>query len=87
MAVTSVASTTTSTQLLAANSSRKGLIVANTDANDLYVLLSSGTASSSNYSFKLATGEEKTIQPPVYAGEVVGVWAGDGAGAALVTEY
>ena len=86
MAVSSVDSTTTSTQLAAANASRKGIVIANTDANDLYVLLGSGTASSTNYSFIVATDDEKA-PPAGFTGEVVGVWAADGAGKALITEY
>lgn len=85
MANSSVSSTTTSTQLLAVSAARKALIVENSDANRLYVLLNSGTASSSNYSFSLAQNENALV--PGYTGEIVGIWAGDGAGAALITEY
>jgi hypothetical protein len=84
MAVSSVSSTTTSTQL-SAPKNRKCLIVSNDDANALYVLLDSGTASATNYSFKLDEGEDAIL--PNYDGEVIGIWAGDGSGAAKITEY
>lgn len=85
MAVTAVASTTTSTQLLAADTARNCIIITNDDANALYVLLDSGTASATNYSFKLDEGEDARIEG--YDGQVTGVWAGDGSGSARVTQY
>lgn len=86
MAVTPVASTTTSTSLLGADSGRGGLIVSNDDANRLYVLLDSGTASVSNYSFYLDTGEA-SVPIVGYTGEVTGVWAADGTGSARLTTW
>lgn len=83
MATSSVSSTTTSTTLLQA-SNRAGLIIENSDANRLYVLLGSGTASGSNFSFSLAQNENAHI--PGYKGVVTGIWAADGSGSALVTE-
>lgn len=85
MAVTSVASTTTQTLLLAVNTARNGVIIQNDDANDLYVLLDSSTASADNYSFSLAEGENALV--PGYVGEIRGLWAGDGSGKARITEF
>lgn len=85
MAVTAVASTTTSTQLLPVNSGRKVLIIENSDANALYVLLDGGTASASNKSFTLAQDANARIEG--YGGEVTGVWAGDGSGSAHITHW
>jgi hypothetical protein len=85
MAVTSVASTTDATQLLASDGGRGGLIITNTDANALYVLFDSGSASSTNFSVELA--EDESFGLSGYTGPVGGVWAGNGSGAALVTTW
>lgn len=84
MAVSSVDSTTSDTQLLPSRS-RKGLIIANTDANRLYVMLDSATASATAFSFYLDTGNAFGVEG--YEGEVRGLWAADGSGAAKITEY
>lgn len=87
MAVASVASVTTAggVTLSAVNSSRRNLIITNTDANALYVLLGEGTVTSSFYSFKLDQDEDAWI--PGCTELVKGLWAGDGSGAALITTY
>lgn len=85
MAITSVDSAASSTVLLAVDTARRGLIVTNTDANALYVLLDGGTASTTNYSFSLATGESATV--PDYPGPLTGIWAGNGSGVALLSHW
>lgn len=85
MAVSSVSSTTTSTTLLAA-STRRVATIQNTDANTLYVLLDSGTASATNHTAALGAGDYYEI-PGAYTGQITGVWSADGSGAALVTEF
>jgi hypothetical protein len=85
MAATSVSSGTTSAKFLDAHSARRGLIITNDDANRLYVLCGSGAASSTNYSFSLAQNENAAVYD--YTGEVNGIWAADGSGAAKITEY
>jgi hypothetical protein len=85
MAVTAVASATSSTALLAAGS-RRSAIIENSDANRLYVLLDGGTASATNYSFSLAANENASI-PSAYTGPVNGIWAADGTGYAQITTY
>lgn len=80
----SVASSTTSASLVSENARRGSLIIANDDANRLYVLLGAGTASSTNYSFSLAQNENACV--PGYTGAAQGVWAADGSGSAYITE-
>lgn len=81
MAVTSVASAATSTTLLTPGR-HTHVVIENTDANRLYVLLEDGTASTTNYSFSLAQNENAMVP---YQGKIAGIWAADGAGAALIT--
>lgn len=85
MAVSSVASSITSGVLLAAGNRRMATI-RNTDANALYVLLDSGTASATNHTVALASGDYFEV-PGSYTGPITGVWAADGSGVALVTEF
>lgn len=88
MAASSVASMNTAggIQLLAPNSSRDGATIENTDANTLYVLLDSGTPSSTNYTVSMSSGDYYEL-PAGYRGEVKGIWSADGSGAALILEY
>ena len=83
---TAVASAATSTALLASGSRRVRIIIENSDANRLHVLLGGGTATTTTaYSFSLAQYEKATID--TYGGAISGIWAADGAGHALVTVY
>lgn len=84
MAVASVNSGIAAVQILAPGN-RNGFVVTNTDANALYLLMDSGTPSSTNYTVSLATGESFGVNN--YDGELRGVWAGDGTGVALVTSW
>lgn len=84
--VTSVSSAATSTTLKAANASRKGLTITNTDANPLKVLLGAGAASAINFSVNIATNGYYEL-PYGYTGIVTGIWDVDGGGAAFVTEF
>lgn len=84
-AFSSVNSGTTSVTLLAANSTRNGATIVNTDANTLYIDLTGGTASATRYSYALAQNGWLEV-PFGIAGTITGVWAVDGTGAALVTE-
>lgn len=86
MAVTSTSSSTTSAVLLNVNTARNGATIRNTDDNILYVLLDDGTASATNHTVALASGDYYEL-PARYIGEVNGAWATDGAGAALVLEF
>jgi hypothetical protein len=85
MAFISVPSAATDTRLLAQDGVRGGFAVTNTDANVLYLLLDSSAASATNYSVALATGEAFGLSG--YTGEIRGIWAADGSGAALMTSW
>ena len=87
MAQTSVASGTTSVLLLAANPNRKGFVIENSDANRCHILMDSAAATTSTaYSYSLAQNENSGIVSN-YTGEVNAIWAADGTGVALVTEW
>lgn len=83
---TAVASGITSVTILAANANRKGATITNTDANALYLDLSGATASSTSYTVAVATGGYYEV-PFGYSGNITGIWAADGTGSALVTEF
>jgi hypothetical protein len=86
MAQSAVASGTSSVRLLSARAGRQGFVIENSDANRLYVLLGSGTATSTTaYSFSLAQNETSALL--TYSGDVFGIWSADGAGNALITEW
>lgn len=85
MAVTAVASSAASTSLLAADSARKSVLIENSDANRLHILLDGGTASTSNYSFSLAQYENARLADSEAQGVIVGIWAADGSGSAQIT--
>lgn len=82
MAAPTVTASATASTVLATVT--KPFVIENTDANRLYVLLDSGTASATNFSFSLAQNENAEIT--THKGVVKGIWAGDGTGSALVTE-
>jgi hypothetical protein len=91
MALTKLTATTTSTQVLAANTARAqgGLVFENTDTNRCFVLLGDpaivGAASSTNYSFSLAQNNSTNIVGCAHA--VQAVWGTAASGLLLVTEY
>lgn len=86
-AVTSVASAAASTTLKAANAARTGIIIANDSTSILYVLLGTGTASATNYTFAIpAKGTvptDRTVNG--YTGAIQGIWSAAN-GFAMVTE-
>lgn len=86
MTVTAVSSTTTSTQLVAVNVSRSGLVISNSDGNRLYLLQGSGTASASNYTDYLGEGDTAYIDGEEAEQAWQGVWVGDGTGYAHITQ-
>jgi hypothetical protein len=84
--VTNVASGTASVTLLEANPRRVKYTITNTDSNALYVLDNDGTAvAATAYSKLIAENTEK--DEIFYTGKVVGIWAGDSTGVAIITEY
>lgn len=84
--LSNVASTASSTTLIAANANRIGLIITNDDANILYIKYGA-TASATSYTYQLPGGGGVFEMPePVYRGVVDGIWSADGSGSARVTE-
>lgn len=84
--LTTVASGIAAVSGVGSRAGRVGLVIENSDANRLYVLLSSaGTVSASLYSFSLAQNENALI--PNYTGACSLIWAADGSGSAQITEY
>lgn len=84
--VTTVSSTTTSTQLLAANVGRSNITFVNTDSNRLYILQGTGTASASNYTVYLDEDDSVDIDNDEAEQAFQGIWAGDGSGQATITQ-
>lgn len=80
-----VNSSTSSARLLAPNAARRGCAMENSDANRVYVLLDSGTASATNFTFSLAQNENASLGD--YKGEINVIWAADGTGAMTVKEW
>jgi hypothetical protein len=73
---------TTSATLKSSNSNRKVLTIYNEGAGNLHVLYGSGTASTTNYSVKLFSGDYLEVDK--YTGQVNAIFAS--AGTARVTE-
>ena len=84
MAVSALASSTTAAVALTAGSNRN-VILENSDANSVYILLDSGTASATNKSFTLASNANAFLGR--YDGPISAVWAADGSGSLHVTTY
>jgi hypothetical protein len=79
----------TSVSLLAANSSRKKLVIANNTNQDLYIDFDA-TASIADHCIKIpkvtASGFIASYELENYTGVVSGIWAATGTGAALIRE-
>lgn len=88
-AVTSVAITVTSSTLLAADATngRIGVILYNDTAQILYILLGTGTASTTNFSFEMPPGAYWE-SPRNYVHAITGIWPSTtGGGSARVTAF
>lgn len=72
--------------ILTANANRKGATVFNDDSNVLYLLLSAGTSSATNYTAQVPFNGYYEV-PFGYVGVLKGTWAADGSGSARVTEF
>lgn len=83
---TSVSASTSDNTILASNSSRKGCTVYNDGTNILYLLLSNGTSSLTNFSMQVGPESLLSLRPGEYTGVIKGVWDGTN-GAARVTEF
>lgn len=83
--VTSLASSATSAQLLASTAGRLGLLLSNTDANDVYVKYGT-TASLTSFTVKIPGNYYWEMPHPVYTGRIDAIWAADGTGSLYATE-
>ncbi len=87
---TDVAQNVASVVLLAANAARKGATIVNDSAAILYVILDAAPASLTDYTVPIAPitgGIGGYYEVPFnYTGEIRGIWAAAGAGAARITE-
>lgn len=81
-----VNSSATSVTLLASDSTRKGGVIRNTDANQLTIHLGSSSASSTNVHYTLNTNDTLEL-PPGYKGAVQGIWAAAGSGGAQIRDW
>lgn len=88
--ITSVNDAASSTTLLEANPMRKMALVFNNSTEILYIALADTTASATNFSCKVGAGElyefPTTKDGQTYSGKVVGIWANNSTGAAIITE-
>jgi hypothetical protein len=84
-----IAATTSATSVLAATTqftrTRCEMIFENSDTNRCYVLIGSGTVSSSNYSFSLAQFEKVRLDN--LTDQISVVWGTAAGGALMVTEW
>lgn len=83
--VTEPATSGANATLLSANSSRRGLYIANDAGIDLLVKLGA-VASASSFSLRLKPGEIWVMPKPIYTGRVDGILASAGSGVARMTE-
>ena len=83
--LSTVASTDSSTAIIASNAGRQGLMVFNTDANILY-LKYGATASATDFTVQIGSNVLWEMPEPVYTGAIDGIWAADGSGSAYITE-
>lgn len=83
---TNVASSATDVTILAANAARKGAMIFNDSTSVLYLLLSTGTSSVTNYSTQILAGGILTMLVGEYTGVIKGLWS-VANGAARVTEF
>jgi hypothetical protein len=83
--VTQVNSANTSATLLAANGSRRGVVLYNSDANAL-LLKYGATAAAGSYSYRIGSGQTWEMPNPIYTGIIDGIWEADGSGHAAITE-
>jgi len=83
--LTSVAQSATSVILIAANSSRRYASIYNSGTKTLFVAFGP-TASVTAFTVQIPTNGYLELQEDGYTGDVSGIWAGAGGGAAKVTE-
>jgi len=74
-ALSSVASVASATSLLTASSSRVGIIIYNESTSNLFVLLGTGTVSTTNYTTVIAPNTSFVVPDRFTALKVDGIWA------------
>lgn len=78
----------TDTVIAAAANDREGLLIVNDSvAADLYVRFGSAAATSTNYSLKLAKGDQYELSAIEYGGLIHAIWSAADAGFVRVTEF
>lgn len=75
----------TSVTVLAANTSRKGVVIHN-DSSQALKLKYGATASATSYTVEIAAEGYWEMPSPIYTGVLDGIWDADGSGAARITE-
>lgn len=96
-APTTVNSSATAGQLMAANANRRGHpIIYNSDENELYILLDGALGGSpdevtvTRWNYRIPSGATWECPPTeggkCYKGAIRGIWAADGTGAAFLSE-
>jgi hypothetical protein len=83
----SVNSGTSSVTILASNASRKGARIFNTDANNLFLDLSGGTAAATTRAQVVLAQNTGYDVPFGCTGTITGIWSADGTGVASVVEF
>jgi hypothetical protein len=85
--VSHVDSLATTQQLLAVNVNRLGVVISNTDANDLYLKYGlTATTSSDGWTYIIRAGATWEMPLPIFCGRLDGIWSADGSGYAEITE-
>lgn len=86
--ITFKSSSATNINLLPANPTRKGAVLVNTDANDLWIRYGeTATASSGGWTYKIPQNVTWEMPQPLYTGRIDGIWTAAGAGVAEITEW
>lgn len=80
-----VDSSSTSVTIVAAKSKRKGLLLTNTDANDVY-LYYGVTAVATKFTVRIPAGAHWEMPYPIYTGNIDAIWAANGSGALIGSE-
>ena len=83
-AITSVASSITSVQLLASHAARRQVIIVN-DGNRALLIAFAATATTAAYTLRLGGGQEYVSVLNSYTGEISGIW-NVANGSAVITE-
>jgi len=81
----SVGQSATSVNLLPENTSRLGVTIHNDSTSNLFIILGS-VASLTSFTVRLVPNAYYEL-PFVYTGNIDGIWAAGGTGAARITEF